>query len=103
MHSTRRSPMPEAREAMDRARAGQPASRGSSAFERAFVRFLERPRLGAWLALAAFILSSSSLFLGFHLDDHVGRYIYSSLPGAKRLFDLYAGGYGLANGVPADT
>jgi hypothetical protein len=37
------------------------------------------------------------------LDDFVGRYIYSDLPDAARLFELYAGGYGLANGAPADT
>lgn len=71
--------------------------------ERAFIRLLERPRLGLELAAVAVLLSASCLFMGFFLDDHVGRYIYSDLPGAKQLFELYAGGYGLANGNPADT
>jgi hypothetical protein len=69
----------------------------------AFERVLDHPRLGLWLALAAVLLSSSSLFLGFHLDDHVGRYVYSNLDGAKRLFQLYEGGYGLATGNPDET
>lgn len=74
-----------------------------SKFEQSLLRVLARRRLGAWLASCAVVLSSSSLFMGFFLDDHVGRYIYSDLPGAKHLFDLYAGGYGLANGNPSDT
>ena len=67
------------------------------------MRFLARPRLPLWLAGIAMLLSASCLFVGFYLDDHVGRYIYSDLPGADHLFDLYAGGYGLTNGKPADT
>jgi hypothetical protein len=71
--------------------------------DRLLVRFLMRERLGLWLAAVALVLSASCLGLGFYLDDFVGRYIYSDLPDAARLFDLYAGGYGLANGNPADT
>ena len=71
--------------------------------ERTLVAFVQRRRLGAWLAGCAVVLSASSLAMGFYLDDYVGRYIYSDLPGAERLFELYAGGYGLANGNPADT
>jgi hypothetical protein len=71
--------------------------------ERRFAAFLESRKLGLWLAACAMLLSASSLGLGFYLDDYVGRYIYSDLPGAKHLFGLYAGGYGLANGNPADT
>ena len=74
-----------------------------TAFDRGLVRFLSRPHLPLWLAAIAMLLSASCLFFGFYLDDHVGRYIYSDLPGAKRLFDLYVGGYGLTNGNPADT
>ena len=74
-----------------------------SRFDRLLARVVVQPRLGPWLALAACLLSASCLGLGFYLDDFVGRYIYSDLPGAARLFDLYAGGYGLANGDPADT
>jgi len=66
------------------------------------VRFLERPRLEIWLAGCAVLLSSSALFLGFFFDDYLGRYIYSNLDGAKHLFDLYVGGYGLTNANPAD-
>jgi hypothetical protein len=79
------------------------ASQSHARRERAFVGFLESERLGFWLAGCAMVLSASCLWLGFYLDDYVGRYIYSDLEGAKRLFDLYAGGYGLANGNPADT
>lgn len=74
-----------------------------SQFDRILVRVLKQPRLHAWLALCAVALSSSCLFFGFFLDDHVGRYIYSDLPGARRLFELYAGGYGLADGIPANN
>ncbi|HET8937172.1 MAG TPA: hypothetical protein VFN67_27210 [Polyangiales bacterium] len=72
-------------------------------FDRLLTRFLSQKRLGAWLAAIAVLLSSSCLALGFYLDDFVGRYIYSDLPDAAKLFELYAGGYGLANGNPADT
>ena len=72
-------------------------------FDRWLLRFVSRPRLPLWLAGIAMLLSASCLFFGFYLDDHVGRYIYSDLPGADRLFELYAGGYGLTNGKPADT
>lgn len=75
----------------------------ATAFDRWLVRFLSRPRLPLLLAGIAMLLSASCLFFGFYLDDHVGRYIYSNLPGADHLFDLYAGGYGLATGKPADT
>lgn len=74
-----------------------------SKFERGLLAIVSHPRLGLWLALTGILLSSSALFMGFYLDDFVGRYIYSSLEGAKHLFDLYAGGYGLTNGNPADT
>jgi hypothetical protein len=43
------------------------------------------------------------LFIGFHLDDFIGRFIYSDLPGAERLYGIYAGGYGTANGDPVDA
>jgi len=71
--------------------------------DRLLARFLLQERLGLWLALIAIVLSASCLGLGFYLDDFVGRYIYSDLPDAARLYELYAGGYGLANGNPADT
>ncbi len=71
--------------------------------EAAFMRMLERPKLALWLAALTTLLSSPCLFTGWYLDDEVARYIYSNLPGARRLYELYMGGYGLANGKPADN
>jgi hypothetical protein len=87
-------------EAPDRA----PPSDGKKARRAAaFFEFLERPRLGLWLAGLAALLAAPCLFIGFYLDDFVGRYIYSDLPGAKNLFRIYVGGYGVANGNLADN
>lgn len=66
-------------------------------------RFAARPRFTGWLVLLALLLASSSLFLGFYLDDWIGRYIYSDLPGADRLYRNYSGGYGLAIGDLAEN
>jgi hypothetical protein len=66
-------------------------------------RFLAQPRLGTTLALIAIALSSTALLLDFYLDDYIGRYIYSELEGAARLFDNYAGGFGLALGDPVEN
>ena len=67
------------------------------------LRWFEHPRLAAHLALIAVLLSSSCLFTGFYLDDYIGRYVYSDLPGAKHLYQLLAGGYGIATGNPAEN
>lgn len=67
------------------------------------LRWFEQPKLAVQLALVAVVLSASSLFTGFYLDDYIGRYIYSDLPGAKKLYDQLAGGYGIATGNPADN
>jgi len=67
------------------------------------LRWFEQPKLGVKLAFIAMLLSSSCLFTGFYLDDFIGRYVYSSLPGAKQLFHQLAGGYGVATGNPADN
>ena len=66
-------------------------------------RLLQRPRLAVWIVLLGVGLTSPSLFIGFHLDDLIGRFIYSDLPGADRLFRIYAGGYGAASGNPEDA
>jgi hypothetical protein len=72
-------------------------------FEAWLFRFAAGERLAFRLAAVAALLAAPSLFIGFHLDDYVGRFINSDLPGAERLYRIYAGGYGLANGVRADT
>ena len=67
------------------------------------LRWFELPQLGRQLALIAMLLSASCLFTGFYLDDYIGRYVYSDLPGAHQLRELLAGGYGIANGNPKDN
>jgi len=67
------------------------------------VRFLGRPRLAVWIVALGVGLTLPGVFIGFQLDDHIGRFIYSELPGADRLYRIYAGGYGIANGDPAEA
>jgi hypothetical protein len=55
------------------------------------------------VAIAAVVLASPCLFIGWFLDDYIGRYIYSDLEGAARWFRIISGGYGVANGNLADT
>jgi hypothetical protein len=74
-----------------------------SRWEALFVRFCEHPRLVPRLMVGALLLTLPSLFIGFFMDDFVGRYVYSDLPGARDLFRILSGGFGVANGVPADT
>jgi hypothetical protein len=69
--------------------------------EAAFMRFLAQPRLALWLALAAVCLSAPCLFMDFYLDDWIARYVY--LDEAEKFYHVINGGYGLANGVPADS
>src|SRR5690349_21454951 len=71
--------------------------------DRRIVRFLERPSLRRWIVALGVGLTAPALFTGFHFDDHIGRFIYSELPGAARLFDIYSGGYGAASGKPDDA
>jgi len=67
------------------------------------IAMLQAPRLPLRLALLAVALASPCLLLGYFADDWVARYIYTDLPGAQQLYRVYGGGYGIANGVPADT
>jgi hypothetical protein len=68
------------------------------------VRVLEHPRLAPIAVGLALLLCAPCLWLGFSLDDYIGRYIYSGVDAvADRLFWIRSGGYGVANGVPADT
>jgi hypothetical protein len=68
-----------------------------------FARLLLHPRLGLRLALLATLLVSPSLFIGFHLDDYVHRYVLSDLPGARDLLRVYESPFGIANGEAADN
>jgi hypothetical protein len=64
---------------------------------------IEHPHF-SWLVVALGVgLTAPSLFIGFHLDDFIGRFIFSDVPGAARLFGIYSGGYGAANGNPTDA
>ena len=66
-------------------------------------RLLEHRRL-PWIVVALGVgLTAPSLFIGFHLDDFIGRFIFSDVPGAERLYRIYSGGYGAANGNPVDA
>lgn len=62
--------------------------------------WLVHPRFGVRLALLASLLVSPSLFLGFHLDDHVHRYLFSGRPGNDDLWRAYESPFGIANGEP---
>ncbi len=65
------------------------------------VAALEHPQLGLRLALLATLLVSPSLFIGFHLDDYVHRFLFSGLPGADALQRAYESPFGIANGERA--
>jgi len=74
-----------------------------SSLEDRLIAFLRKPKLGFWLALVAVILSSPCLFIGFYLDDYIGRYVWSDLPGAHAWNRIIEGGYAIANGSPRDN
>src|SRR5688500_15083160 len=95
-----RVPPSSAEPLVDTASVGSAADTRSKS-EAAFMRFLAHPRLGLWLVIAALCLSAPCLFMDFYLDDWIARYVY--LPEAEKFFHIINGGYGLANGVPADS
>ena len=64
---------------------------------------LLHPKLPRRLALLAFMLTLPSVAIGFHLDDHVHRYMLSSRPGAAELLRVYESPFGIANGERADN
>jgi hypothetical protein len=66
----------------------------------AFTKLLH-PRLGLGLAVLSAVLLSPTLFLGFHLDDYVHRYLFSGLPGSAELLHAYESPFGIANGDEA--
>lgn len=53
-----------------------------------------------WVALVGVLLVSPSLFIGFHLDDDIHRYMLSDLPGGADLYHAYESPFGIANGDP---
>jgi hypothetical protein len=59
---------------------------------------LLHPRLPLVLAAASTLLLAPTLFIGFHLDDYVHRYLFSGLPGSRSLLDAYQSPFGIANG-----
>lgn len=63
-------------------------------------RLVTHARLPWWLAIAAMLLTSHSLWMGFHLDDYIHRYLLSDLPGAADLLRAYESPFGVANGEP---
>jgi hypothetical protein len=68
-----------------------------------FLAALLHPRLALRLALVAFALALPSAAIGFHLDDHVHRYMLSSRPGGAELLRVYESPFGIANGERADN
>src|SRR6185312_7836793 len=84
-------------------RVGTQPSAAASVRSNRLTRLLDHPRLPLFIVLAGVGLTLPSLFIGFHLDDFIGRYIFSDLPGADRLYRIYSGGYGAANGNPVDA
>lgn len=74
-----------------------------AAQESAFNRFFARPRLGLLLAAVAVVLCSPCLVTGFHLDDFIGRYAYTDLPGARDLYRVLDAGFGVGNGRPDEA
>jgi hypothetical protein len=64
---------------------------------------LLHPRLPFYLAMASTLLLAPTLFIGFHLDDYVHRYLFSGLPGSRALLSAYQSPFGIANGDPASN
>lgn len=79
------------------------AAASSSDLTARLTRLIQHRRF-PWIVVALGVgLTAPSLFIGFHLDDFIGRFIFSDAPGAERLFRIYSGGYGAANGNPVDA
>lgn len=74
---------------------------GKSPLPQRVTAFLRLPKLPLWLGLVAVALASPSLFIGFHLDDYVHRYLLLRLPGADLLARSYVSPFAIANGDPA--
>jgi hypothetical protein len=68
-----------------------------------FAAALSAPRLPWRLGLLGALLVSPSLLVGFHLDDHLHRYLYSGKAGGRRLLEVYGSPFGIGNGKPADV
>jgi hypothetical protein len=77
-----------------------PRVEGGTRLERAFAS-LASPRLSRFVALCGVLLTAPSLFIGFHLDDDVHRYLLGDYPGSAALLRAYESPFGIANGEPA--
>jgi hypothetical protein len=66
-------------------------------------RFLLLPELPWLLALLGTLVLVPTLFIGFHLDDYVHRYLFSGLPGSSELQNAYQSPFGIANGDPSSN
>ncbi|MBM4364223.1 MAG: hypothetical protein FJ104_16205, partial [Deltaproteobacteria bacterium] len=65
------------------------------------VSLLRSPRLPVTVAVLGVLLASPALFSGFHLDDHVHRYLLGTYPGAEELARAYVSPFAIADGDPA--
>jgi hypothetical protein len=71
--------------------------------QHAVVALLLHSKLPWILAAISGVLLLPTLWLGFHLDDYVHRYLFSHLPGAADLRRAYQSPFGIANGDVADN
>ena len=78
-----------------------PTPPSENALLRRFAGWLAQPQLPLQVALIATLLTLPTLALGFHLDDHVHRFLFSGLPGSAELLRAYESPFGIANGEPA--
>jgi hypothetical protein len=76
---------------------------GGPQLKRHFRALLLHRRLALWLAGISTALLSPTLWIGFHLDDYVHRYLFSGLPGAADLLAAYQSPFGIANGDPVSN
>lgn len=64
------------------------------------VVLLNHKRLPIALGLIGLLLASPCIFIGFHLDDHFGRYVSLDYPGSEQLLRIKMSPFGIADGKP---
>jgi hypothetical protein len=77
--------------------------KAGNAFLTRLIALFKGRRLVLGVALLSAVLASPALFIGFHLDDYVHRYLLLGLPGADLLGRSYVSLYAIANGDPAQN